>query len=121
MNSERVKVLDYKIADNKRLQGSLHHKNLELNEAEVELKIEQEAMEEMNVSISKSQAEPKISQLRIQIQNKEAICQTLRDEMQMLSLQANSRARLELKKTDEARKNETINRLCYNIIIIGQK
>jgi uncharacterized protein with PhoU and TrkA domain len=61
-------------------------------------------MNTLNTQNSLSQSESTISTITAQLDDKERLCTALRDEMASLNSQADSRARLTLRKTEEGRK-----------------
>jgi hypothetical protein len=83
----------------------------DMEELKQNLDFEQRQLDRYLAQSDSTASESSVEELSRLIQQKEAESQRIRDDMSNLNLQSDRRARLSLKKTDLARKKETLHRL----------
>lgn len=111
ITSYQMASIDDKIDNCMRRQGGMHQCQQDLDEVTINLESEQSCLLQLNSSNSISDSEQSLNSLSSQLQHRELAAQTMRDEMATLNVQADARARLMLKKTDEQRKGDMLNRM----------
>ncbi|KAJ2994360.1 DNA repair protein rad50 [Globomyces sp. JEL0801] len=111
MIRQQMESLKTKIEDANKKSQTLSSTTSELEELKANIAEEEALLENLQDGLKNLDKDSGISALNNTLQGYERDAQKLRDEMSILNLQGDTRARLSLKKSDKDRKQNSLNRI----------
>ncbi|KAI8898254.1 hypothetical protein BC833DRAFT_620511 [Globomyces pollinis-pini] len=111
MIRQQMESLKTKIEDANKKSQTLSSTTSELEELKANIAEEEALLENLQDGLKNLDKDSGISDLNNTLQGYERDAQKLRDEMSILNLQGDTRARLSLKKSDKDRKQNSLNRI----------